>query len=81
MYYVFIVYGRRRKVESGSRMTSYAWLLGSKKSFVSRFIEKLGLGRANDNMNQYKILVYFLLQFGYTVISILPVSLCYYRYM
>jgi hypothetical protein len=81
LYYVFIVYGRREKVETGSRVTSYTWLLSDKKGFVSRLIQKLGLGGENDGISAYKIVVYFLLQFGYMLITILPVCLWYYRYM
>ena len=44
LYYIFIVYGRREKIQSGSRATSYTWLLSDKKGFVSHLIEKLGLG-------------------------------------
>jgi hypothetical protein len=81
LYYAFIVYGRREKVASGSRVTSYTWLLNNKKGFVARLIEKFGLGGPNDGINRYKIVFYFFLQFTYMLISILPVCLWYYRYM
>jgi hypothetical protein len=81
LYYVFIVYGRREKVASGSRVTSYTWLLTDKNGFVSRLIEKLGFGGPNEGINLYKIVFYFFLQFGYMLISILPACLFYYRYM
>lgn len=80
LYYVFIVYGRREKVQSGSRVTSYTWLLSDKKGFVSHLIEKFGLGAPNDQISIYKILFFFLLQFAYMILSILPVSLFYYQY-
>ena len=81
LYYIFIVYGRREKVQSGSRVTSYTWLLTDKKGFVSHLIEKFGLGGPNEGISIPKILFYFFLQFAYMVLSILPVSLLYYRYM
>jgi hypothetical protein len=81
LYYAFIVYGRREKVQSGSRMTSYAWLLTDKKGFVSHLIQKLGLGGPDDGINRSKIAFYFFLQFGYMLISILPVCLWYYQHM
>ncbi|CAF4275818.1 unnamed protein product, partial [Rotaria sp. Silwood2] len=81
LYYTFIVHGRRQKVVSGSRATSYTWLLTNEKSFVSRLIQKLGFGVANDGINRYKIFIYYFLQFLYMLISILPVSLFYYQNM
>jgi hypothetical protein len=81
LYYIFIVYGRREKVKSGSRVTSYTWLLTDKNGFVSRLIQKLGVGGPNDGISGYKIIFYFFLQFGYMLISILPVCLWYYQYM
>lgn len=80
LYYVFIVYGRREKVQSGSRVTSYTWLLSDKKGFVAHLVEKLGLGGPNGEISIYKILFFFLLQFAYMLLSILPVSLLYYQY-
>jgi hypothetical protein len=73
LYYVFIVYGRREKVESGSRVTSYTWLLSNKKGFVARLIQKFGFGEPDDGINLYKIVFYFFLQFGYMLISILSI--------
>lgn len=81
LYYIFIVYGRRDKVSKGLRVTSYTWLLNDKKGFVSSLIQKFGLGAPDDGINLYKIFFYFFLQFGYMLISILPVCLWYYRYM
>lgn len=82
LYYVFIVIGRREKVQSGLRVTSYTWLLTDKKGFVSRLLQKLGGGGGSDEgISAYQILFYFFLQFGYMFISILPVSLLYYRYV
>jgi hypothetical protein len=81
LYYIFIVYGRREKVASGSRVTSYTWLLTDKKGFVSGLIQKFGLGGPDEGINLYKIFFYFFLQFGYMLISILPVCLWYYQYM
>lgn len=81
LYYIFIVYGRREKVSRGLRVTSYTWLLTDKKGFVSNLITKLGLGGPDEGVSVYKIIFYFFLQFGYMIISILPVSLFYYRYM
>ena len=81
LYYVFIIVGRREKVARGLRATSYTWLLADKNGFVSRLIQKFGFGGANDEINRYKIAFYFFLQFGYMLISILPVCLLYYRYM
>ncbi|UJR30304.1 hypothetical protein I4U23_017841 [Adineta vaga] len=81
LYYIFIVYGRRDKVESGSRITSYTWLLNDKKGFVARLVERLGFGGPTDGINIYKIIFYFLLQFTYMFLAILPVCLWYYRYM
>ena len=81
LYYAFIVYGRREKVERGLRTTSYTWLLTDQKGFISRIIEKFGFGRPDDGVNLYKLLFYFFLQFSYTLLSILPVCLWYYRNM
>jgi len=81
LYYVFIVYGRREKVASGSRVTSYTWLLSDTNGFVSRLIQKFGFGGPNDGINPFKIIFYFFLQFGYMLITVLPVCLWYYRYM
>ena len=81
LYYIFIVYGRREKVARGLRVTSYTWLLNDKKGFVSNLITKFGLGGPDEGISGYKVVFYFFLQFGYMIISILPVSLLYYRYM
>lgn len=81
LYYIFIVYRRGHKVASGSRVTSYTWLLTDEKGFVASLIEKLGYGGPNDGINRYKIFIYFCLQFLYMFISIIPVSLLYYQYM
>lgn len=81
LYYVFIVIGRREKVQSGSRVTSYTWLLTDKKGFVSRLMQKLGVGGPDEGISGYRIIFYFFLQFGYMLISILPVSLLYYQSM
>jgi hypothetical protein len=80
LYYAFIVYGRREKVAGGQRATSYTWLLADKDGFVSRLIQRLGIGGANNGLNTYKIIFYFFLQFTYMLLSILPVCLWYYRY-
>ncbi|CAF0786728.1 unnamed protein product [Rotaria sp. Silwood1] len=81
LYYAFIVYGRREKVARGLRATSYTWLLADKDGFVARLIQKFGFGGPNDGINRYKIVFYFFLQFGYMLLSILPVCLWYYRNM
>jgi hypothetical protein len=79
LYYAFIVVGRRDKVARGLRATSYTWLLADKNGFVSRLIQKFGFGESTDN--RYKVVFYFFLQFGYMLLSILPVCLWYYRNM
>lgn len=81
LYYVFIVHGRRQKIVSGLRVTSYTWLLADKNGFVSRLIHKLGFGSPHEGINRYKIFIYFCLQFLYMLISILPVCLWYYQNM
>ncbi|CAF3865740.1 unnamed protein product, partial [Rotaria sp. Silwood1] len=81
LYYTFIVYGRRQKVASGSRLTSYTWLLTDKHSFVSRLIKRLGFGRLDSEVNGYTIFVYYFLQFLYMLISVFPVLLWYYQNM
>ncbi|CAF3656618.1 unnamed protein product [Rotaria socialis] len=81
LYCAFIIYGRRKNVASGLRVTSHTWLLADKKGFASQLIQKLGFGGPNDGINRYKIFVYFCLQFLYVLISILPVSLFYYQHM
>ena len=81
LYYAFIVYGRREKVARGLRATSYTWLLADENGFVARLIEKFGFGGPNVGINRYKIVFYFLLQFAYMLLSILPVCLWYYRNM
>jgi hypothetical protein len=81
LYYVFIVHGRREKVASGLRVTSYTWLLTNKKGFVARLAEKVGFGGPDAGLNRYKVSFYFFLQFAFMFISILPVPLLHYRYM
>lgn len=81
LYYAFIVHGRREKVATGKRVTSYTWLLTDKKGFLARLAEKAGLGGPETGLNRYKIVLYFLLQFAFMFFSILPVPLCHYRYM
>ncbi len=81
LYYAFIIYGRRDKVARGLRATSYTWLLADQNGFVSRLIQKFGFGGPNDGINRYKVVFYFFLQFGYMLLSILPVCLWYYRNM
>jgi hypothetical protein len=81
LYYAFIVVGRRDKVARGLRATSYTWLLADKNGFVSRLIQKFGFGESTDGINRYKVVFYFFLQFGYMLLSILPVCLWYYRNM
>jgi len=81
LYYAFIVYGRRDKVARGLRTTSYTWLLADSNGFVSRLMRKLGIGGAGEGINRYKVTFFFLLQFVYMLISILPVCWWYYRYM
>ncbi len=81
LYYAFIVYGRRDKVARGLRATSYTWLLADKDGFVSRLIEKFSFGGSNDGIDRSKVVFYFFLQFGYMLLSILPVCLWYYRNM
>ena len=81
LYYTFIVYGRRDKVARGLRATSYTWLLADKDGFVSRLIQKLSFNESKEGISGYKILFYFFLQFGYMLLSILPVCLWYYRNM
>jgi hypothetical protein len=70
LYYVFIVYGRREKVAGGLRATSYTWLLADPNGFVSRLIRKFHIGGNDNEMNTYKILSYFFLQFVYMFLSI-----------
>lgn len=81
LYYTFIVYGRREKVDRGLRATSYTWLLADKSGVVFRLIQKFGFDGPSDGRGRYKLLFYFLLQFGYMLLSILPVCLWYYRNM
>lgn len=81
LYYAFIVYGRREKVSRGLRATSYTWLLADKNGFVFRLIQKFGFDGSVEGRGRYKLLFYFLLQFGYMLLSILPVCLWYYRNM
>ena len=81
LYYVFIVYGRREKVARGLRATSYTWLLADKTSFVSRLIGKVIKDDPEKEISPLKIFAYFILQFCYMFISILPVCWWYYSYM
>lgn len=80
LYFVFIVYGRREKVISGSRVTSYTWLLNDKNGFVATLIRKYNVGNMNNDSDWRKISFYFFLQFLYMFLSIIPVCLWFYRY-
>ncbi|CAF0853665.1 unnamed protein product [Adineta steineri] len=81
LYYAFIVYGRRDKVASGSRVTSYTWLLNDKKGFLAHLMDKFGFGGEDNGINPAKLIFYFFLQFAYMLISILPACLWFYQYM
>ncbi|CAF1251574.1 unnamed protein product [Rotaria sordida] len=82
LYCIFIIHGRRDKIDRGLRATSYTWLLGDKNSLVSRLIRKLEFRELNDDgINLYKVAVYFLIQFIYMLITVLPVCLWLYKHM
>lgn len=82
LYYAFIVYGRREKVSRGLRTTSYTWLLADKDGFFFRLVRRFGLSESDENhLNRYTIAFYFVLQFTYTLLSILPAGLFFYQYM
>ena len=80
-YFIFIVYGRREKVAHGLRATSYTWLLSDKNGFVSRLIGKIIKDGPEKNTTQWKIFAYFILQFFYMLITVMPACLLYYSYM
>jgi len=50
-------------------MTSFKWLLNSKKSFSYKVVNMFG--------PQYRLLMYGILQLIYTVLTTLPVLICY----
>ncbi|KAI7871209.1 hypothetical protein BDF14DRAFT_1764356 [Spinellus fusiger] len=72
LYFLFIMVGRREKVESGLRLTSYSWLLNDthgKKGFIQRTAFIFG--------EKYKLYMFMLLQLVYNIVTIVPT---YYLY-
>ncbi|KAG1137792.1 hypothetical protein G6F37_000253 [Rhizopus arrhizus] len=72
LYYLFIMVGRRDKVESGIRLTSYSWLLNDphgKKGFIQRSAFLFG--------EKYKLEMFMLLQLIYNVVTSLPTLYLY----
>lgn len=72
LYYLFIMVGRRDKVESGLRLTSYSWLLDDthgKKGFIQNVAFMFGA--------KWKLEMFMLLQLVYNVVTSIPT---YYLY-
>ncbi|KAG0767296.1 hypothetical protein G6F57_005227 [Rhizopus arrhizus] len=72
LYYLFIMVGRRDKVESGIRLTSYSWLLNDphgKKGFIQRSAFLFG--------EKYKLEMFMLLQLLYNILTSLPTLYLY----
>jgi hypothetical protein len=72
LYYLFIMVGRRDKVESGLRLTSYSWLLDDthgKKGFIQNTAFMFGA--------KWKLEMFMLLQLVYNVVTSIPT---YYLY-
>ncbi|RUS29387.1 hypothetical protein BC938DRAFT_480719 [Jimgerdemannia flammicorona] len=74
LYYIFIVVGRRDKVEKGLRATSYSWLLNDPRNQGGLFSRV-----ANTFGPKNKVYMFMLLQGLYAVLTIVPTVL-YYRY-
>jgi hypothetical protein len=70
LYYVFVMIKRREKVESGLRLTSYSWLLGSglgdgqQGGFIQRVAFAFG--------PKWKLEMFALLQTTYSTVTLIP---------
>ncbi|KAI8997206.1 hypothetical protein BDB01DRAFT_712804 [Pilobolus umbonatus] len=72
LYYMFIMVGRRDKVESGLRLTSYSWLLDvthGKKGFIKKTAFMFG--------DKYKLEMFMFLQLIYNVVTSIPTFFLY----
>ncbi|KAI8971661.1 hypothetical protein BDF20DRAFT_907330 [Mycotypha africana] len=76
LYYLFIMVGRRSKVESGLRLTSYSWLLDTTHTQKKSLIQKLAFSLGEE----YKLEMFMLLQLVYNIITSIPTFLLF-RYM
>ncbi|KAI7907093.1 uncharacterized protein BX663DRAFT_482766 [Cokeromyces recurvatus] len=72
LYYIFIMVGRRSKVESGLRLTSYSWLLDDthgKRGFIQKMAFAFG--------PKYKLEMFMLLQLIYNILTSIPTYFLY----
>ena len=72
LYYMFIMVGRRDKVESGLRLTSYSWLLDDthgKKGFIQNTAFMFGA--------KWKLEMFMLLQLIYNIVTSIPTYFLY----
>lgn len=72
LYYMFIMVGRRDKVDSGLRLTSYSWLLDDthgKKGFIQNAAFMFGA--------KWKLEMFMALQLIYNVVTSIPTYLMY----
>lgn len=72
LYYMFIMVGRRDKVESGLRLTSYSWLLDDthgKKGFIQNTAFMFGA--------KWKLEMFMLLQLVYNMVTSVPTFFLY----
>ncbi|KAI9486590.1 MAG: hypothetical protein EXX96DRAFT_549653 [Benjaminiella poitrasii] len=72
LYYLFIMVGRRTKVESGLRLTSYSWLLDDshgKRGFIQKMAFLFG--------PRYKLEMFMLLQLVYNILTSIPTFFLY----
>ncbi|KAL0074588.1 hypothetical protein J3Q64DRAFT_1649090 [Phycomyces blakesleeanus] len=72
LYFLFIMVGRREKVESGLRLTSYSWLLNDtngKKGFIQKAAFMFG--------EKYKLYMFMLLQLAYNILTTIPTCFLY----
>ncbi|CAO3698865.1 unnamed protein product [Rhizopus stolonifer] len=72
LYYVFIMVGKKEKVDAGIRLTSYSWLLNDthgKKGFIQKTAFLFG--------EKYKMEMFMLLQLIYNVVTSVPTFYLY----
>jgi hypothetical protein len=72
LYYMFIMVGRRDKVESGLRLTSYSWLLDDthgKKGFIQNTAFMFGA--------KWKLEMFMALQLVYNIVTSIPTYFLY----
>ncbi|RUS23328.1 hypothetical protein BC937DRAFT_87339 [Endogone sp. FLAS-F59071] len=75
LYYIFIVVGRRDKVEKGLRATSYSWLLNDPRNQAGPLARV-----ANMFGPKNKVYMFILLQGIYAILTIVPTVFYYHSF-